>query len=54
MTIKQLVNRFINKCQNKNEIPKPRTKQENTKSWILGETKEIDMSDIDMCIEDDD
>lgn len=45
------------------ETPKfvivPRTKlkktkkDEYTKSWILG-SKEIEMSDIDMCIDDDD
>ena len=30
------------------------TKKSQTKSWILGETKEIELSDIDICIEDDD
>lgn len=32
----------------------PQTRQEKTKSWILGESKQIDLTDIDMCIEDDD
>ena len=33
--------------------PTRQKKQEKTKSWILGESKSIDITDIDMCIEDD-